>query len=431
MECASRDELRRVQLSKLQALVQHAYARSSFYRRHFEEAGFHPKQLKSLDDVRHLPFLTKDDLLQEQAASPLYGGMYTCEAQASGVRYAQTSGTSGKTPFRVVDTTADLHWGAESWAIGLYGFGLRQIDTVYLAFGYGPFIGFWGAHSAFEKMGSVVVPGGAQTSEGRLKQIMDLGVTAVVATPTYALRLAEVAAEMGLDLASSAVARLILAGEPGANIPATKRALEEAWGAKAGDFAGMTESAGIFSFECSYQPQGMHIIDDHSLEEVLEPTSGEPLDYGEQGERVATSFGRTGLPLIRYRSGDLVVKVEGASCPCGRTYDILKGGIAGRIDDMRIIRGTNVYPSAVEGIVRVFQEIAEFQIVVDRLENRDEITVRIELTDGGRRGDSSALCSRLQQELAEGHEGLRFNVEVAEPGSLPRFELKARRLVKN
>ena len=191
----------------------------------------------------------------------------------------------------------------------------------------------------------------------------------------------------------------------------------------------MTESAGIFSFECRHQPGGMHIIEDHSIEEVLDPLSGEPLGYGQQGERVATSFGRTGMPLIRYRTGDLIQKIEGSACPCGRTYDILKGGIIGRVDDMKLIRGTNVYPSAVEGIVRVFPEIAEFQIVIEQRDLRDEITVRIELSEAARQGGNDSISQRLQRDLAEGHEGLRFNVEVAEPESLPRFELKARRLV--
>lgn len=429
MECAPRAELRRVQLHKLQVLVRHAYGRSPSYRRHFDKAGFHPEQLKSLDDLRRIPFLTKEDMLAEQRAAPLYGGLYTCDADLCGVRYAQTSGTSGKTPFRVVDSTVDLDWSAETWAIGLYAFGVRRRDVAYLAFGYGPFIGFWGAHASFEKMGCVVVPGGAQTSEGRVKQIIDLGVTTVVSTPTYALRLMEVAQEQGIDLAASRVNKLIHAGEPGANIPSTKRALELGWGAKVGDFAGMTESSGIFSFECDRQPGGMHLVEDHSIEEILDPVTFEPLGYGQQGERVATSFGRTGMPLIRFRTGDLVMKVEGAQCSCGRTYDILRGGILGRVDDMKLIRGTNVYPAAVEGIVRGFAEITEFQIVIERVDNRDEITVCYELTEAASRVAPQALATRLRKELAEGHEGLRFNVKLVEPNSLPRFDMKARRLV--
>jgi phenylacetate-CoA ligase len=301
---------------------------------------------------------------------------------------------------------------------------------VYFAFGYGSFVGFWGAHYCCEKIGALVIPGGAQTTEGRVKQIVEMGVTTVCSTPTYALRLWQAANEMGINLATdSKVNKVILSGEPAGSIPAVKRQLEEAWGAKCGDTAGMTELGTIMIFECSHQPGGTHIIEDHYIEEVINPDTLEPVGYGELGERVVTSFGRGFIPVLRYRTKDMVLKVPASTCDCGRTGDIYDGGIRGRWDDMKLIRGTNVYPRAVEAIVREHDSIDEFQIYIWRKDEiRDEITVRLELKPG-REAQWPELETALAHELAEAHENLRFNVELVEPGTLPRFELKAKRLV--
>jgi phenylacetate-CoA ligase len=238
------------------------------------------------------------------------------------------------------------------------------------------------------------------------------------------------AREMGIDLVrDSKVDKLILSGEPAGSIPAAKKQLEEAWGAKAGDTAGMTELGTIMIFECSRQPGGTHIIEDHYIEEVINPETGEPVGYGELGERVVTSFGRGFIPVIRYRTKDLVMKVPANTCSCGRTWDLYDGGIRGRTDDMKLIRGTNVYPRAVESIVREFQAIEEFQIVVWRTDKgTDEITVKVEIKPDFEE-DWLDIHLRLSKDLAEAHEGLRFNVDQADYGSLPRFELKAKRLV--
>jgi phenylacetate-CoA ligase len=258
---------------------------------------------------------------------------------------------------------------------------------------------------------------------------MDMGVTTVASTPTYALRLWQQAAEMGINLAKdSKVNKLILSGEPAGSIPAVKRQLEEAWGAKCGDTAGMTEVGTIMIFECDKQSGGTHIIEDHYIEEVVDPVSGEPVGYGELGERVVTSFGRGFIPVLRYRTKDMVVKVPHTTCGCGRTGDLYDGGIRGRWDDMKLIRGTNVYPRAVEAIVREYDAIDEFQIYVWRNDIRDEITIKIELKPG-RETEWPALGDELAQALAHAHENLRFLVELMEPGALPRFELKAKRLV--
>jgi phenylacetate-CoA ligase len=221
---------------------------------------------------------------------------------------------------------------------------------------------------------------------------------------------------------------LIVSGEPAGSIPAVKRMLEQQWGAKCGDTAGMTEIGTIMIFECSHQPGGTHIIEDNFIEEVVHPETLEPVGYGGEGERIVTSFGRGFIPLLRYRTGDRVMKMPYHKCTCGRTWDWYDGGIRGRTDDMKLIRGTNVYPRAVEAIVREYAEIDEFQIVLWRKDNvQDEITVKIELVADAKR-DIHELMPELARDLAGAHEGLRFNVEAAAAGSLPRFELKAKRL---
>ena len=370
--------------------------------------------------------MTREAWMDSQVEQPLFGTLPTT-TQDHAIRYHLTSGTSGRVPIRVLDGMKDWEWIAEMWSYGFWGFGVRPEDVVYFAFGYGSFIGFWGAHYCCEKLGALVIPGGAQTTEARVKQIVEMGVTTVCSTPTYALRLWQQAQEMGIDLASSKVNKVILSGEPSGSIPAVKRQLEEAWGAKCGDTAGMTELGTIMIFECSHQPGGTHIIEDHFIEEVVNPETGEPVPYGELGERVVTSFGRGFIPVLRYRTKDMVLKVPYSTCDCGRTGDIYQGGIRGRWDDMKLIRGTNVYPTAVEALIREHDAIDEFQIYIWRSEIRDEIAIKVEMKPG-REAEWPALSETLAQELAAAHENLRFIIELMPAGSLPRFELKAKRL---
>jgi phenylacetate-CoA ligase len=425
-ETLPREQLQALQLAKLQRMTQWAYARSPFHKKRFDGAGFHPDQLKALDDLRRIPFMTRDEWMATQAEQPLFGALPTT-SQDNAIRYHLTSGTSGSVPIRVLDGMKDWEWIAEMWSYGFWGFGVRPEDVVYFAFGYGSFIGFWGAHYCCEKIGSLVIPGGAQTTEARVKQIVEMGVTTVCSTPTYALRLWQQAQEMGIDLTQSAVNKVILSGEPSGSIPAVKRQLEEAWGAKCGDTAGMTELGTIMIFECSHQPGGTHIIEDHFIEEVVNPETGEPVPYGELGERVVTSFGRGFIPVLRYRTKDMVLKVPYSTCDCGRTGDIYLGGIRGRWDDMKLIRGTNVYPRAVEALIREHDAIDEFQIYIWRNDIRDEITIKVEMKPG-REDEWPALSEELAKELASAHEGLHFIIELMPPGTLPRFELKAKRL---
>jgi phenylacetate-CoA ligase len=425
-ETMPREEIEALQVRKLRNLVEWADASVPWQAKRLRDAGVTCGSINSLDDLRRIPFLTRDEWMDAQLEDPPFGAILAAPAERA-VRYHMTSGTTGKTPIRVLDSMKDWEWIAEMWCYGLWGFGVRPADTLFVAFGYSKFIGFWGLHYAGEKLGCLVLPGGAMTTDQRVKEIVEMNATVVASTPTYALRMAQEAKSLGIDLASSAVERVILSGEPAGSIPATKELIEEQWGAKAGDTAGMTELGTIMIFECSEQPGGTHIIEDHYIEEVVDPATDEPVPYGEMGERVVTSFGRGFIPVLRYRTRDFVVRVPGSNCSCGRTFDIYDGGIRGRVDDMKLVRGTNVYPRAVEALVREHAEVDEFQIRLYTADGiRDEIEVLIEVPDES--VDADALCADLAKQLADAHESLRFGVRSVELGSLPRFELKAKRV---
>ena len=426
-ETMPRKELEGLQLRKLKNLIQWTEAQVPHHSKRLHDAGVTADSLASLEDLGRIPFFTREDWMQGQLDQPPYGPILAAPEEAA-IRYHLTSGTTGRTPIRVLDSMKDWEWIAEMWCYGFWGFGIRPEDIVFFAFSYGTFVGFWGAHYACEKMGCLVLPGGNMTTDARVKQIVDMNATVVCSTPTYALRMAQEAQNLGIDLAGGPVKRLILSGEPAGSIPATKKLIEEQWGAKAGDTAGMTELGTIMMFECEHQPGGTHIIEDHFIEEVIDPVTEEPVPYGERGERVVTSFGRGFIPVIRYRTRDFVVKVPADKCSCGRTFDIYEGGIRGRVDDMKLVRGTNVYPRAVEAIVREYREIDEFQIHLFTAEGiRDEIEVLIEVPDPD--ADSDRIISELNTALADAHEGLRFSVRIVENESLPRFELKAKRVL--
>jgi phenylacetate-CoA ligase len=432
-ETLPRAELRELQLAKLRRTVAWAKARSPHYARTL--ADVEPDRLRRWDDLARIPFLTREEWMTSQDAAPPYGELPVVGPEAA-VRVHTTSGTSGRTPLRALDSRKDWSWAAEMWCYALWGAGVRPHDVGYVAFGYGSFIGFWGLHGGLEKIGALTVPGGAQTTPNRVRQIVDFGATVVASTPTYALRLAGEAEAMGVDLPSGPVHTLILSGEPAGSIPETKALIERAWGARAIDTAGMTEISTIVMFEPAtpgreigaVQPGGCHVIEDHFIEEVIDPDTGREVPYGERGERVCTSFGRSTTPLLRYRTADLVVKVPAATAGNGRTFDLYRGGILGRVDDMKTVRGTNVYPRAIEAIVRGFAGIEEFQVRLEHVDGRDEVILLVECSPTLPDDGWDRLAADLGRELAEAHEGLRFLLRRAATGELPRFELKAKRL---
>lgn len=419
VENAPREKLREVQWQKLRELLRLVSNRNRFYTEKWRQAGIVPDELKSFDDLRKLPFTHKSELARAQDEAPPFGTNATFPAEAYS-RMHQTSGTAG-IPLRVVDTPESWEWWGQCWRLVLRGAGVTRSDRVFLPFSFGPFIGFWAAVEGARQLGTMMIPGGGWDSLERLHMMRDLGATVVCCTPTYALRLAEVAREKKFDLRSIPVRALIHAGEPGANVPHTKARIEAAWDAKCFDHAGASE-VGAHSFECELQPNGIHIIESEFIPEVIDPQTGKEVEPGETGELVITNLGRPGFPVIRYRTGDLV-RLNLKACACGRTFARFDGGLLGRTDDMFTIRGVNVYPTAIENVIRQFSAVDEFQVAVKTRQEMGHLEVQIEVHSGN---DAEEVRARVEQAI-HGALSLRPTVTVAPPGALTRFEMKARR----
>ena len=424
-ETMPREQLAELQLRKLRVQLEHAYRGSRFWRERMDAAGIIPAEIRSLADYSaRFPILKRDQITAAEAEAPPYGSLPSVDP-ALGVRHHQTSGTSGANPVRTFDTARDWAWCADMWCTGAYAMGVRSTDTALVAFGYGLFIGFWGLQYGLEKIGCRVIPTGSFDSEKRVQLLVEQGCTVLACTPTYALRLALTAEQMGVDLAREAQVRVVIAsGEP--RPEATKRKVEEAFGAFCGDTAGMTEAATIFMFECAEAPGGCHIIESDYLEEVVDPDTLEPVPHGQPGVRLMTSLGREGIQMFRYWTNDLVVRRPHSDCGCGRTWDLYQGGIRGRHDDMRKIRGVWFMPSMVEDVVRTFPEIDEFQCLLVNLDALDTLVIQIEPRPSLHERDYEPLRQRFTAEVKR-QLSLTPRVELAAPGQLPRFEMKAKR----
>jgi phenylacetate-CoA ligase len=419
IEKTPRDMLRVLQFQKLQELLRLVSGRNRFYTRKWRKAGISPNDIESLSDVRNLPFTTKSELMQAQEEAPPFGTNATFSENAYS-RVHQTSGTTG-TPLRVVDTPESWDWWGKCWGHVLRGAGVTPKDRVFLPFSFGPFIGFWAAVEGAKQLGAMMIPGGGWDSLQRLHMMRDLGATVICCTPTYALRLAEIAREQHFDLRSIPVRVLVHAGEPGANVARTKARIEAAWSAKCFDHAGASE-VGAHSFECELQPGGIHVIESEFIFEVIDGQTGKEVAPGETGELVITNLGRPGFPVIRYRTGDLV-RLNLSPCACGRTFARFDGGLLGRSDDMVTIRGVNVYPTAIENVIRQFSAIDEYQVTLKTHQEMHHLEVEIEVIAGH---DPEGTRTHVEQALYRAL-SLRPTVTLAEPGALARFEMKARR----
>ncbi len=404
------------QLNRFREMLAPILKTNAFYKQKLTEAGLtHPNDVQTLADYRKLPFTTKDELSADQVLHPPYGTnrtfpleQYTC--------LHQTSGTTGA-PLRWLDTRESWDWWGKCWRDIYSAAGVTASERLMIAFSFGPFIGFWSAYHGAQQLGALTIANGGLTSEQRIRAILSNSVTVLIATPTYALRLVEVAKQMGVDLSrESEVKVTIHAGEPGASLTATKQRIETGWGARAYDHAGATE-VGAWGVMCRPQA-GVHLNEDEFICEVLNPDTG---TQANEGELVITNLGRIGMPVIRYRTGDHV-KLKSAPCECGSVHRVLDGGVIGRLDNALIIRGLNVYPATLENIILKFPEVQEFAGRVYGTETLDELEIQIESTNLRPADTAAAVASAIRDVL-----GLRAVVKAVPLGTLPRYELKSRR----
>jgi phenylacetate-CoA ligase len=408
-------------LSQVNALLRAVLASNEFYRRKLRAAGLRNEVSSLTDFMERAPFTTKAELVEDQAAHPPYGTNLTCPVERYS-RFNQTSGTTGA-PMRWLDTRESWDWMLDCWTRVYQAAGVVPGDRVFFPFSFGPFLGFWVAFEAATRMGCLSIPGGGMRSAARLRTILDNSVTILCATPTYAVRLAEVAAEERIDLKNSRVRRIIVAGEPGGSIPATRTLIESLWpGARVVDHHGMTET-GPVSYECPERRGVLHIIESAYVAEVVDLKTLRPVEPGESGELVLTNLGRTGSPLLRYRTGDLVRRAAQAACECGSKEMALEGGILGRTDEMVVVRGVNLYPSAVEGILRSTGGVGEFRVEIFTERALPEMSIEIEPA-----GDwvTDHIVDRVATALQNAF-NLRVSVRSVPCGTLPRFEAKAKR----
>ena len=423
-ETMPRERLDALHFMRLKKTLAYAYERVPFYRQLYQKAGFSPDDIRSLDDFNTIvPAIDKQDLLQAQQVRPPWGEAAALPEDCHLYRF-QTSGTTGVPMVIPVSYYSSHHYG-EQWAYGFWAVGVRPHDSFYFAFNWGTFIGFWSAYWGVRRLGATVYPGGGVSTEMRLKQILEWKPTVLLSTPTYALTMAEKAKELGIDLAQTSIKWTYHAGEPGANVPTTRRAIEEAWGAKAYENYGIGE-VGAIAPGCPLQI-GVHLAEDQAYATVVDPETGRPVGEGEVGENVVTSYIQFSQPIIKYRTHDLV-RVVRKRCECGRTWMLFEGGVLGRTDHMIIIKGTNVYPTAVEALLGDIPGLAlHYELHVVRDLAGDELTVKVEARPDVPTGRYGELKREAERHL---HERIlvRIAVEIQPPGSLPRYELKARRV---
>ncbi len=419
------ERLRALQLKKFRRMLQWAYDHSAFHRSLYDKAGVHPREIRSLEDVVHVPKVEKSMLRNMQSQGPFPYGSALCVPVEEVSVFHQTSGTSGQ-PVYQPDTWQDWEWWSECWCYVLWAQGYRPWDRVFIPFGYNVFVAFWAGHYAAEKIGCEVVPGGVLDSKQRILKIQELKATAMMCTPTYVLGLADTARNvLGIDPATLGLHRITCAGEPGGSIPSTKQRMESVWNASVYDHAGATE-IGAWSFECAAQPGAIHVNEAFFLVEIEDLKTGEIINEpGKQGKLIISALDRQAMPCIRFDSKD-IAQWAPDPCACGRSFRMLQGGIVGRADDITKVKGVLLAPTAIEEVVRGMVELGdEYSVVVDRLGEKDRITLKVELSP-----EALEQRSHLEEELRDrlrSKTHLRYELEFHTWGSLPRYQVKAKR----
>lgn len=420
-ECMSRDQIRSIQDQKLRILVKRVYADVPFYRAKMQRLGVTPGDIRGIEDLHKLPFTEKEDLRDNYPF-----GLFAVP-QSQIVRIHASSGTTGK-PTVVGYTAGDIDMWAELMARSLTCAGVTKHAIVQIAYGYGLFTGGLGAHYGAERIGASVIPMSGGNTQKQIMLMQDFGTTAIACTPSYAMVLGEALQEAGISPSKLKLTSGIFGAEPWTEN--TRKRLEGLLGISAQDIYGLSEIMGPgVSMECAYQ-NGMHIWEDHFVPEILDPDTKEPLPYGEQGELVFTTITKEGLPLLRYRTHDLTT-LDDSPCACGRTHVRMRK-LVGRTDDMLIIRGVNVFPSQVEGVLAGMEALSpHFLMVVGTKNNMDTLEIRIEMTKElmsdtvrGVQEQEKRIAASVSSVL-----GLTPMIRLVPPESLPRTEGKAKRVL--
>ena len=410
IESWDRDQLRNHQLKRLNQALEAILPANQFYQSKLKTNNL---PLNSLDELSELPFTHKEELLDPENEAGFAANLTFPLDQYS--RFHRTSGTRGR-PLIVLDTANDWDWWMETWQYVLDSAALNASDRVVMAFSFGPFIGFWSAFDAAVERGAMIAPTGSLSTVARIELIRSIQATIIFCTPSYALHMAEVAQQNEIDLTSSSVKKIVVAGEPGGSIPSIRQQIESSWAAKVIDHSGASE-VGPWGF-ADANGTGIYVNEAEFAAEFISLATGKPANEGELSELVLTCLGRIGSPVIRYRTGDLVRPQRHTSGDCN--FVLLQGGVLGRTDDMMIIRGVNIFPTSVEKILRGFPEIVEYRLTTFKQESMDQLKIEIE--------DQLASPERVRDEL-QIQLGLRVDVECVPAGSLPRFEAKGKRFI--
>jgi phenylacetate-CoA ligase len=419
-ECMSRKELEELQLNRLKAIVQKVYDRVPFYKESFDKAGVKPSNIKSIDDIKKLPFISKKDLRDN------YPFKLFAEPMDNIIRIHSSSGTTGK-PVVAGYTKNDIEMWAELMARSLMCAGATPKDIIQNAYGYGLFTGGLGIHYGAERMGATVIPASGGNTKRQIMMLQDFGTTVLTCTPSYSLYIAEVAEEMGIDIKQLPLRIGVFGAEPWSDN--MRNEIESKLNIDAMDIYGLTEVIGPgVSNECE-QKNGLHIFEDHFIAEIIDPDTGEQLPYGETGELVFTSLTKEAFPVIRFRTRD-ITSLNPEPCKCGRTIARMHR-VSGRTDDMLIIRGVNVFPSQIESILMQVEGVEpHYEIVVERKGTLDEIELRVEVTEklfSDEIRKLEAVQRKIQNEI-ESVIGISIKVTLVEPKTIERSEGKAKRV---
>ncbi len=425
IETLPQEKTRQLQLKKFKRIFKWTYDHSKFHRQLYDDADITPRDIQTFDDIHQIPKVEKSMMQTIQRKDPFPYGDALCVPLEQVTAFRQTSGTTGQ-PVYQPDTWQDWEWWAECWCYILWAQGYRPKDRVFIPFGYNIFVAFWAGHYAAEKLGCEVVPGGVLDTKARILKIEELRATAMMATPTYVLGMADTAkTKMNIDPKELPIDKITCAGEPGASIPSTKKRMQDAWGARVYDHSGATE-IGAWSYECTAQPGGMHVNEAFFLVEIEDVDTGEIIqEPGRRGKMIITALDRMAQPCVRFDSKD-IIEWDEKPCDCGRTFRLIKGGVIGRADDITKVKGVLLSPSAIEAVVRGIDDLGdEYEVIVDKLGDMDRIKLKVEIAPGCE-DRSKAIENELRDQLRL-KTNLGYGIEFYDYGRLPRYDVKAKR----